>query len=58
MIEATLALYYWDGEQWVKETTSLVDVNTNTIMAAPDHFGQWAVLGEAYKLNYLPIINK
>jgi len=56
-IENTLALYYWDGSQWVKEPSSVVDIAANTITAHPDHFSKWAVLGETRRV-YLPLILK
>lgn len=52
-IEETLGFYYWDGSQWVRETSSVVDVVNNVIVAAPDHFGIWAVLGETNR-TYFP----
>jgi oligopeptide transport system substrate-binding protein len=54
-IENTLALYYWDGSQWVKEPSSTVDTIANTVTAHPDHFSLWAVLGETKRV-YLPLI--
>jgi len=54
-IENTLALYYWDGNQWVKEPSSEVDVNANTVTAHPNHFSLWAVLGETKRV-YLPLV--
>jgi len=56
-IEDTLALYFWDGDQWVLEPTSQLDPSTNTITAAPDHFSTWAVMGKGLPL-YLPIFTK
>jgi len=53
-IENTLALYYWDGSQWVKETSS-VDTIANTVTAWPNHFSRWAVLGETRQV-YLPLV--
>jgi hypothetical protein len=55
MDESKLALYYLDGDNWVKEPTSQVDVATNTITANPSHFSAWAVMGEEWNL-YLPSI--
>ena len=55
--EASLAIYYWDGSQWVKEPTSAVDTAANTVTATPDHFSQWAVLGETNRL-YLPLARR
>lgn len=56
-VEDTLALYSWDGEQWVQETTSVVNTEANTVTATPTHFGLWAVLGTTHRA-YLPIIAK
>ncbi len=54
-IENTLALYYWDGSQLVKEPSSVVDTAANQVTATPDHFSRWAVLGETIPL-FLPLI--
>ncbi len=54
-IEDTLALYYWDGRQWVKELSSVVDAAANTVRATPDHFSLWAVLGETRRV-HLPLV--
>jgi len=56
-VEDTLALYYWDGSQWVKEPSSEVDTVNNTVTATPNHFSSWAVLGETRRI-FLPIILK
>lgn len=56
-IEDTLVLYWWDGGQWVKEPSSVVDVDANTVTATPDHFSLWAVLGETKRV-YLPLVPK
>ncbi|MCI0399675.1 MAG: hypothetical protein L0332_10910 [Chloroflexi bacterium] len=56
-IEDTLALYYWNGNQWLLEPGSLVDTAANTIIATPNHFSAWAVLGEVFRF-YLPIVRK
>lgn len=56
-IEGTLALYTWDGSQWVMEPSSTVDMTNNLVTATPDHFSLWAVLGETYRL-YLPLVLK
>ncbi|MBM3134759.1 MAG: hypothetical protein FJZ89_05615 [Chloroflexi bacterium] len=55
--ESTLGLYHWDGFQWewVRELTSVVDTNNNTITATPRQFGMWAVLGERWQLFLLGI---
>jgi hypothetical protein len=54
VIEDTLALYYWNGDQWVPETSS-VDATNRTVTATPDHLSTWAVLGETRHV-YLPIV--
>jgi hypothetical protein len=56
-IESTLALYYWNGSQWVQEASSVVDIANNTVIAAPNHLSLWAVLGETRRV-YLPLVLK
>ncbi len=56
-IENTLALYWWDGSQWVKEPTSAVDTVANQVTATPNHLSLWTVLGETNRL-YLPLVMK
>ncbi len=56
-IEETLALYFWDGSSWVKEPTASFDLAQRTFTASPDHFSQWAVLGETKRV-YLPLVVK
>ncbi len=46
--ESTLAFYYWDGSQWVREPSSRVDVAANTVAANPGHLSLWAVATTAY----------
>ncbi len=57
--EADLALYYWEDTVWIKEPSSMVDVEANTITATPDHFSLWAALapgtGNGRRV-YLPVI--
>ena len=48
--EGTLALYYWDGSQWVREPSSVVDTAANTVTANPGHFSQWALFGETERV--------
>jgi hypothetical protein len=54
-IEDTLALYSWNGAQWVSEPSSRLDTDNDTITATPDHFGLWAVLGETRRM-WLPLV--
>lgn len=53
-IEDTLALYYWNGNQWVEEPSSVVDPVANTVTATPNHFSLWAVFGETRRM-FLPL---
>ena len=57
-IEDTLALYYWDGSQWVREPSSMVDTNSKLVTAKPNHWATlWAVLGETRR-TFLPTISR
>jgi hypothetical protein len=55
--ESTLALYAWDGSQWVQEPSSVLDTSANTVSATPNHLGMFAVLGETHRL-FLPVVMK
>jgi len=57
IIEETLALYWWNGSQWVQEASSAVDNVSNTVMARSSHLSTWAVLGETRRV-YLPLVFK
>ena len=52
-VESSLALYWWQAGQWVKEPTSQVDISKNLIIAAADHMTTFSVLGEVRKV-FLP----
>ena len=54
--ESNLGLYCWQDGGWVKELSSHVDTTLNTILATPDHFSIWAVLGKDSFPIYLPLI--
>ena len=54
--EETLALYYWDGQQWVKEPTGILDQSTHTLTATPQRFTYWAMAGAARRQVYLPVL--
>jgi hypothetical protein len=55
-IEETLALYAWDGQQWEREPTSVVDTTADTVTAAPTRLAHlWAVLGRTERL-FLPYL--
>ncbi len=55
--EETLALYYWDGDSWVIELSSIVDTINNTITATLDHFSLWALFGETNRV-YVPMLSR
>ena len=42
----TLVLCWWNGSRWVEEPGSVTDLIQGTIVATPDHFSLWAVLGK------------
>lgn len=52
-IENTLAAYWWDGSEWLKEPSSVVDISANTVTVTPNHFSRWAILGETWRI-FLP----
>jgi hypothetical protein len=67
-IEDSLALYSRDGDRWVKDPYSTVATGTavlsgtnavfsdlNMVVAIPDHFSLWAVLGETRRV-FLPSV--
>lgn len=55
--EIDLALYYLDGSDWVKEPTSIVDTEANTITATPNHFSVWAGIFSTDQFDiFLPIL--
>ena len=56
-IESRLALYAWDGSQWVREPSSLLDASANTVWATPSHLGLFAVLGETHSV-FLPVVKR
>lgn len=55
--EDTLALYRWDGVQWIRESSSGVQPAHNTVTAMPDRFGLFAVLGESHR-RFLPLVTR
>lgn len=56
-IEDTLALYYWDEGQWLKEPTSVALTEASQVRARPTHLSLWAVLGDTHRV-FLPLILK
>jgi hypothetical protein len=57
VIEDSMGLYNWDGAGWTLEPTGLVDPVNNHLVATPDHFSTWGVLGETNRV-FLALINK
>lgn len=53
--ESTLALYRWGGDRWVREPSSQVHPDANTVTATPNNLGLWAVLGDTYR-SHFPLI--
>lgn len=53
-----VALYYWDGAQWQKESTSQADTTTGTVVATPDHLSLWAVMAEPNNYVFLPLLRR
>ena len=54
-IEATLGLYWWDGDAWLLEPSSSVELAQNRVTASLDHISLFAVLGLTNRL-YLPLV--
>ncbi|MDM8528116.1 phosphodiester glycosidase family protein [Anaerolineales bacterium HSG24] len=46
LFEEDLALYYKQGDEWVKEPTSIIDVEANTVNVQTTAMGLWAILAE------------
>lgn len=57
LIDSTLALYAWSGQQWTKEASSMVNLPDHLITATSTHTGLWAIGGETYQL-FLPVAGK
>jgi len=56
VFEDSLALYWWDGSEWIAEPTSAVDEANNTVTGTPGHLGIFAVLGTPKATVYLPLV--
>jgi len=56
VFEDSLALYWWNGSEWVAEPTSVLDEENNTVTATPEHLGNFAVLGIPKTTVYLPLV--
>jgi hypothetical protein len=57
VIESTLAFYYWDGTQWVRDPNSHLDMAQHILSLNTDRFTMWAVLGETRRV-YLPVVSQ
>ena len=55
--ENSLQLNYWDGSEWVLESSGVVDPINNQLIATPDHFSTWGILGETNQF-FLPLLNR
>jgi len=53
--ESSLGLYSWDGSRWVPAQSSHVILDQNQVVASPDHFSFWALLGETRRI-YFPLV--
>lgn len=61
VVEESLALYRWDGEQWLPEPGSMLALQAQTVTASPDVLGVWALRAQARGLAhtlYLPVLLK
>lgn len=57
VIANSLALYRWNGSQWVKEANSGVDLASQAVTAPAIGFGSYAVLGQS-RLVFLPAVHR
>lgn len=49
--ERSLALFYWDGNRWVREATSRVDQRANVVRALPSRLSLWALMAQESSSN-------
>jgi hypothetical protein len=62
--ESNISLFNWDSarNEWQREPTSTVNIDTNTVTVTPSHFSQWALLikldDESDNKLYLPLVNR
>lgn len=54
--EEDLGIYFYNGSEWEKEPTSVVNTDLNTITATPNHFSEWGILADI-KI-FIPLIFK
>lgn len=54
-IENTLALYYWNGTQWVKDPSSQLNITNRVVTAHPNHLSRWAILPDMQNV-FLPLL--
>lgn len=55
-VEQGLGLYYWDGDSWEFEPSSVVDIANHMVTATPNHLSQWAVMRK--NRVFIPFIKK
>ena len=56
-VEGTLKMYEWQGSSWTGQGfTNDVAPEANRLSAQVDHFGLFAVLGDAAQKLYLPVV--
>jgi hypothetical protein len=56
VLEQTLALYFWDTDGWVLESSSSVDTVANSVTATPNHLSLWGIWGKKARRVYLPLV--
>ena len=57
VIEDSMGLYNWDGSEWTLEPTGVVEPINNHLVATPNHFSTWGILGETNRV-FLAVIHK
>lgn len=51
-----IGLYYWDGNQWLKQEPNIIDPIQGTITTTSNHIGLWGVLIPADYRCFLPVV--
>lgn len=57
VIEESMGLFNWDSSAWMLDQTSTIDASSNLLVATPDHFSSWGILGETNRI-FLTILNR
>jgi hypothetical protein len=55
--EASMGLYFWDSSQWLLDPSTLLDPSGNHVIAIPDHFSTWGILGETNRV-FLSLVQR